>query len=51
MQFLIVEVEWFEKIFETVPLSLSEWGLVIAVPFSLLVVEELRKLFVRARRP
>ena len=51
MQFLIVQVEWFEKIFETVPLSLSEWGLVIAVPFSLLVVEELRKLFVRARRP
>jgi hypothetical protein len=47
---LIVQVAWFEKIFETVPLTLSQWGLVLAVPLSLLVVEEIRKLFVRARR-
>jgi Ca2+-transporting ATPase len=50
MQILIVQVAWFEKIFETVPLTLSQWGLVVAVPLSLLVVEELRKLVVRIRR-
>ena len=50
MQVLIVQVPWFEKIFETVPLTLSQWGLVVAVPLSLLVVEELRKLIVRTRR-
>ncbi len=50
MQILIVQVAWFEKIFETVPLTLSQWGLVVVVPFSLLVVEELRKLVVRLRR-
>jgi Ca2+-transporting ATPase len=50
MQILIVQVSFFEKIFETVPLSLSQWGWVVLVPLSLLVVEELRKLLVRARR-
>ncbi len=50
MQILIVQVAFFEKIFETVPLTLEQWGWVVLVPLSLLVVEELRKLVVRARR-
>jgi Ca2+-transporting ATPase len=50
MQILIVQVSFFEQIFETVPLSLSQWGWVVLVPLSLLVVEELRKVLVRARR-
>jgi Ca2+-transporting ATPase len=50
MQVLIVQVSFFEKIFETVPLTLTQWGWVVVVPLALLVVEELRKLVVRARR-
>jgi Ca2+-transporting ATPase len=49
MQILIVQVPFFEKVFETVPLTLSEWAWAVVVPLSLLVVEELRKLVVRAR--
>jgi Ca2+-transporting ATPase len=49
MQILIVQVSFFEKVFETVPLTLSEWAWAVVVPLSLLVVEELRKLVVRAR--
>jgi hypothetical protein len=33
-----------------VALDAQQWGLVIAVPLSLLVVEEIRKVIVRARR-
>lgn len=50
MQILIVQNTFFEQVFDTVPLTLSQWGLVLVVPLSLLVVEELRKLVVRARR-
>jgi Ca2+-transporting ATPase len=50
MQIVIVQVGFFERIFDTVALDLGQWGLVVAVPLSLLVVEEVRKLFVRARR-
>jgi Ca2+-transporting ATPase len=49
MQIVIVQVAFFEKVFETVPLSLEQWAWTIVVPLSLLVVEELRKLVVRAR--
>jgi Ca2+-transporting ATPase len=50
MQILIVQVTFFEQVFDTVPLTLPQWALVLVVPLSLLVVEELRKLVVRARR-
>ncbi len=50
MQVVIVQVAFFERVFETVPLTWSQWGIVVAMPFSLLVVEELRKLVVRSRR-
>ena len=50
MQVVIVQVPFFERVFDTVPLTLSQWGLVVAVPMSLLVVEELRKAVIRFRR-
>lgn len=50
MQIVIVQVGFFERVFDTVALDLGQWGLVLAVPLSLLVVEEVRKMFVRARR-
>ena len=50
MQVVIVHVPFFERVFDTVPLTLSQWGLVVAVPMSLLVVEELRKAVIRFRR-
>ena len=50
MQVAIVQIGFFERIFDTVALTASQWGLVIAVPMSLLVVEEIRKVIVRARR-
>ena len=49
MQVLIVHVPFLQNVFETVPLTLSQWGWVALTPLSLLVVEELRKLFVRSR--
>ncbi len=49
MQVLIVHVPFLQDIFETVPLTLAEWGWVALTPLSLLVVEEIRKLFVRSR--
>ncbi len=50
MQVLVVQVPFLQNIFETVPLSLSQWGWVVLTPLSLLVVDELRKVVVRARR-
>jgi Ca2+-transporting ATPase len=50
MQVAIVQIGFFERIFDTVALTASQWGLVVAVPLSLLVVEEIRKVIVRARR-
>jgi Ca2+-transporting ATPase len=50
MQVAIVQIGFFERIFDTVALDAQQWGLVIAVPLSLLVVEEIRKVIVRARR-
>ena len=49
MQVAIVHVPFLQNIFETVSLSLTEWGWVAITPLSLLVFEELRKLVVRSR--
>jgi Ca2+-transporting ATPase len=49
MQVLIVHVPFLQNVFETVPLTLSEWVWVAVTPLSLLVFEEVRKLIVRAR--
>jgi len=52
MQILVVQVGFLQRIFETVPLTLQQWLWVVVTPLSLLVVEEIRKVVVRAlRRP
>jgi Ca2+-transporting ATPase len=50
MQIIVVELPFMQNIFETVSLDLSQWGWVIVTPLSLLIVDELRKVVVRARR-
>ena len=50
MQVLVVQVGFLQRIFETVPLTLEQWGWVVVTPVSLLLVDEIRKVVVRARR-
>jgi Ca2+-transporting ATPase len=50
MQILVVQLPFLQNVFDTVPLTLTEWGWVALTPLSLLVIEELRKVVVRARR-
>ena len=50
MQILVVQLPFLQRIFETVPLDATQWAWVAVTPLSLLVVEELRKFVVRARR-
>ena len=40
---------FMQTLLHTTPLSLSQWGLVIAVSFSVVIVEEIRKIFVRRK--
>ena len=47
LQFAIVYVPFMQYIFKTVPLSLSDWGIIFAVSAPLLLVEELRKFIAR----
>src|SRR5690606_31152629 len=49
LQVLIVHVPFLQRVFDTAPLSLAQWGWVLLVPMSLLLVEEVRKLVARAR--
>jgi len=51
MQVLVVELPFLQNVFDTVSLDLTQWGWVVLTPLSLLVVEEIRKFFVRLRRP
>lgn len=47
MQIAIVVIGPLRSLFGTTPLSINQWILVIVTPLSLLVVEEIRKVFVR----
>lgn len=49
LQVLAVHVDPVQEVFGTADLTLADWGLVLAVASSVLVVEELRKLVVRRR--
>lgn len=44
LQIFALHAPFMQKVLHTVPLSLREWGLIIAVAFSIIVVEEVRKL-------
>ncbi len=48
LQLLLVYTPFMRYIFKTVPLSLSDWGLIFAISAPIIVVEEIRK-FVAAR--
>lgn len=48
LQLIIVYVPEFQYLFKTVPLSLAQWGIIIVVASSIIVVEEVRKAIVRA---
>lgn len=50
LQMLAVYHPFFRHILHTVPLTLDEWGLIIGVAASIVVVEEIRKFFVRRRK-
>jgi Ca2+-transporting ATPase len=49
LQVLVVQVPFLERIFDTEPLSLTQWGICIAVASSILWLEEIRKAVVRLR--
>jgi len=38
-----------QKLLHTVPLSLAEWGMILAVASSIIIVEEIRKFAYRTR--
>lgn len=48
LQVVVVQVPFMQPVFDTTSLTLSEWGVCAAVGVSVLVVEEIRKLIVRA---
>ena len=47
LQLLVVYAPPLQTLFHTVPLSLAEWFLIIAVASSIIVVEEVRKMLAR----
>ena len=50
MQILVVQLPFLQGVFETVSLDATQWAWVAVTPLSLLIVDELRKVIVRARR-
>jgi P-type Ca2+ transporter type 2C len=47
LQVVAVYTPFFQKILHTSPLSVAEWGMIIAIASSIIFVEELRKLIYR----
>jgi len=47
LQMLVLYNPVAQKLLHTVPLSLSEWGMIIAVASSIIIIEEIRKFFYR----
>jgi Ca2+-transporting ATPase len=48
---LVVYVPWLQMAFHTVPLSLQDWAIAVAVSASLLVAMEIAKVLLRRLRP
>ncbi len=49
LQVLAVYTSFLQGVLHTVPISLSEWALIVGVAFSIVIVEEVRKIFARQR--
>lgn len=47
LQLAVVYLPFLQRVFHTVPLSISEWLIIIAISFSIVFVEEIRKIFAR----
>jgi P-type Ca2+ transporter type 2C len=47
---LVTEIGFLQRIFSMVDLTLAQWGICLGIALSLVVVEELIKLFMRRRR-
>jgi Ca2+-transporting ATPase len=47
LQLTLVYVPFMQIIFDTVPLSLAQWGLVVGVSAPIILIDETRKWFVR----
>lgn len=48
LQLCILHIPFLQHIFKTVPLSISDWGIIIGCTSPILILEEIRKLTVRA---
>ncbi len=46
---VILYVPFFANIFGTVPLTLGDWGLVVAFSFPVFIIDEILKVFSRRR--
>jgi P-type Ca2+ transporter type 2C len=49
LQLGVIYTPFGNKIFGTVPIELSDWGLIIAISFTILIADELRKFILRKR--
>jgi len=47
LQILVVYNSFLQTLFRTVPLSFSDWFLIVGASFSIVIVEEIRKIFYR----
>jgi P-type Ca2+ transporter type 2C len=49
LQMLMVYVPFMNRIFKTTALTLYEWFIIISISFSIIIIEEIRKFFLRRR--
>jgi Ca2+-transporting ATPase len=49
LQILLIYTPWLQSIFKTVPLIMDEWAIICAISFPIILLEEMRKFFVRRR--
>jgi Ca2+-transporting ATPase len=48
---LVTEIGFLQRVFSTVDLTLAQWGICTGIALSLVVVEEVIKIFIRRRTP
>ena len=46
---MILYIPFFERVFNTVPLTLNEWMLVLGFSFPVIILDEILKVFARMR--
>ena len=51
LQLALLHVPFMQKIFKTMPLSIADWAIVIAISLPIIFIEEIRKSVVRWRNP